>query len=178
MQLIAAPGNDDLVGVKGNQPTLLKHFVQVAQQQSPCSVDIQTEHTRDRVVERTVQVFEASPDLRAHWAKAQSLIAVQRRGSRAGQPFEHTSYYLSSLSIQAVEFGLGIRGHRDIENGLHWVKDAVLAEERAPFARHNPATNWSIIRTIVLNLVRQSGYRSLSKAQRFLQHDIDQFFLS
>ncbi len=49
VQLIAAQGNDYLVGVKGNQPNLLKHFVQVAQQQCPCSVDIQTEHTRDRV---------------------------------------------------------------------------------------------------------------------------------
>jgi hypothetical protein len=34
-------------------------------------------------------------------------------------------------------------------------------------AHPTAATNWSIIRTIVLNLIRHWGYRSLSKAQRF-----------
>jgi len=82
----------------------------------------------------------------------------------------------SSLSVEAVAFGSGIREHRDIENGLHSVKDVVLAEDDAPFHEPNAATNWSIIRTIVLNLVRQWGYRSLSKAQRFLKHDIDKLF--
>lgn len=176
MQLIAEQGNDYLVGVKGNQPKLLQHFVQTSQQQSPRAIDIQTEPSRDRVVERTVKVFEADSTLTSHWAKAQSLIEVQRRGTRAGQPFDATSYYLSSLSVEAMEFALGIRCHRDIENGLHWVKDVVLKEDAAPFAHPTAATNWSIIRTIVLNLIRDWGYRSLSKAQRFLQHDLDKLF--
>jgi predicted transposase YbfD/YdcC len=47
----------------------------------------------------------------------------------------------SSLSVEVAEFSLGIRGYRDIENVLHWVKDVVLAEDRAPFGRHNRATN-------------------------------------
>jgi predicted transposase YbfD/YdcC len=176
VQLIVEQGNDYLVGVKGNQPKLLQQFKKAAGQQLPRSIDIQTERTRERVVERTVKVFEANCALTSDWAKAQSLIEVQRRGTRAHEPFEATSYYLSSLSVEAVEFALGIRCHRDIENGLHWVKDVVLKEDAAPFVHSTAATNWSIIRTIVLNLVRHWGYRSLSKAQRFLSHDLDQLF--
>ncbi len=126
--------------------------------------------------EERLKVFPANCALNSDWAKAQSLIEVQRRGTRAGEPFDATSYYLSSLSVEAVELALGIRGHRDLENGLHWVKDVVLKEDAAPFAHPTAATNWSIIRTIVLNLVRHWGYHSLSKAQRFLCHNLDQLF--
>lgn len=176
MRLIVEQGNDYLVGVKGNHPKLLQQFKTVALQQLPRSLDKQTERTRQRLVERTVKVFEANCALKAGWAQAQSLIEVQRQGTRAGVPFHAISYYLSSLSVEAVEFALGIRCHRDIENGLHWVKDVVLKEDAAPFAHPTAATNWSIIRTIVLNLVRRWGYRSLSKAQRFVCHDLDQLF--
>ena len=148
----------------------------MALQQSPRAIDTQTERTRDRLVERTIKVFDANCTRLSDWSQAQSLIQVQRRGTRAGEPFDATSYYLSSLSVEAIELALGIRRHRDIENGLHWVKDVVLKEDAAPFAHATAATNWSIIRTIVLNLVRHWGDRSLSKAQRFLSHDLDQLF--
>ncbi len=72
MQLIVKQGNDYLVGVQGNQPKLLQQFVQASQQQSPRTIDSQTEHSRDCVVERTVKVFEANSTLTSDWAKAQS----------------------------------------------------------------------------------------------------------
>lgn len=104
------------------------------------------------------------------------MIAVERQGTRAGQPFETISYYLSSLNATAIHFAFGIHGHREIENGLHWVKDVVFGEDAARFRADNAATNWSIIRTIVLNLLRQQGYRSLTKALRLLRHHLEQLF--
>ncbi len=35
----------------------------------------------------------------------------------------------------------------------------------------------SIIRNIAINLARKGGYDSLTKAERFLAHDIDKLFL-
>jgi hypothetical protein len=52
-----------------------------------------------------------------------------------------------------------------------------LASVAAPFRNYHAATNWSIIRNIAINLARKSGYDSLTKAERFLAHDIDQLFL-
>ena len=71
----------------------------------------------------------------------------------------------------------GIRQHWEIENRLHWVKDVTFGEDAAPLSNYNAATNWSIIRNIALNLARKGGYDSLTKAQRFLAHDIDKLFL-
>ncbi|NET39896.1 MAG: ISAs1 family transposase [Cyanothece sp. SIO1E1] len=106
------------------------------------------------------------------WPGLKTLIEVTRCGLRPGRPFDEVHYYISSLGATAEAFAQGIRGHWGIENPLHWVKDVVLGEERALFSAFNTATNWSIIRNMVINLARHQGYHSLTKAQRFLSHDI------
>lgn len=176
VEIIVEGGNDYMIGVKGNQQTLLNYCQQATHEQSPLSSDHQAERSRGRFVERIVRVYEAPHEVKTQWLGAQVLIQVLRRGIRANELFECTSYYISSLASSAIELGLGIRGHRDIENGLHWVKDVVLGEDAARFREINAATNWSIIRNIVLNLFRGRGYRSLTQAQRFVSHDIEQLF--
>ena len=80
---------------------------------------------------------------------------------------EHTlvHYYISSLQATAESFAKGIRGHWGIENLVHWVKAVVMGEDPAPFAAFNAATNWSIIRNMVINIARHNGYHSLTKAR-------------
>jgi predicted transposase YbfD/YdcC len=176
LQLIVNSGNDYLVGIKANQPKLLNYAQTLAQQLLPDAIDIQIERTRGRIIQRSVKVYELMDGIDPSWEKAQSLIVVERHGSRDGQSFATLSYYLSSLKTSAFHFAHAIRGHRDIENGLHWIKDVVLGEDRAPIRAYNAATNWSIIRTFVINLLRGQGYRSLTKALRFLCHDLNQLF--
>lgn len=176
MQLIVNSGNDYLVGIKGNQPKLLNSAQTISQQLLPMAVDTQLEQTRGRAVQRTVKVYELMDDIDSSWPQAHSLIVVERRGIRDGQSFETISYYLSSLKTAALKFADAIRGHRDIENRLHWVKDVVFGEDTAPFRAYNAATNWSIIRTFVINLLRLQGYRSLTKAMRLFCHDLEQLF--
>ncbi|PSB25182.1 hypothetical protein [Chlorogloea sp. CCALA 695] len=55
--------------------------------------------------------------------------------------------------------------------------DVIFGEDAAPLCNYNAATNWSIIRNIAINLARWGGYDSLTKAERFLAHDIDKMFL-
>jgi len=176
VQLIVNSGNDYLVGIKGNQPKLLSYAQTLAQRLLPNTIDIQIERTRGRVVQRTVKVYQLIDGIDPSWEKAQSLIVVERQGIRDRQSFETLSYYLSSLKTSALNFAQAIRGHRDIENGLHWVKDVVFGEDTAPIRTYNAATNWSVIRTFVINLLRARGYRSLTKALRFVCHDLDKLF--
>ena len=176
IELIVQHGNDYLVSVKGNQPKLLKALQHVSQQQQPHSQNDTDEQSRNRVVHRSIKVFADVSGIDPHWVNAGSLIAVRRTGTRAGKPFDKMSYYLSSLSADAITFAVGIRRHRDIENRLHWVKDVVFGEDAARCPQHNAATLWSVIRTIVINLLRHSGHASLTKGLRWLRHDIDTLF--
>ncbi|PMB51808.1 hypothetical protein CEN39_13225 [Fischerella thermalis CCMEE 5201] len=176
LQLIVNSGNDYLVGIKANQRKLLNYAQTLTQQLLPDAIDIHIERTRGRVVQRSVKVYELMDGIDPSWEKAQSWIVVERQGLTDGQPFETFSYYLSSLKTSALNFAHAIRGHRDIENRLHWVKDVVFGEDTAPIRAYNAATNWSIIRTFVINLLRAQGYRSLTKALRFLCHDLNKLF--
>jgi hypothetical protein len=56
------------------------------------------------------------------------------------------------------------------------VKDVVFGEDTASLRAHNPATNWSIIHSFVLNLLRRNGYHAISQAFRLLRHDLDALF--
>lgn len=172
VERLVAQGNDYLITVKGNQPKLMQQFQDASANLTAHSQTVHLDTSHGRVVQRTTQVFTAPPTLAQTWAKARSLVVVYRQGRREGRTFATTSFYLTSLSASALEVALGVRQHRDIENGLHWVRDVVFQEDAAPFAHITPALNWSILRSIALNLFRAHGYHSLTRAIRLFAHDL------
>ena len=162
---------------KGINARLLTQFKMIAETQKPCERFVDIEKNRGRTTCRLVSVFAHLRDIDLDWIGAKSLIQVERIGIRSGKQYLQTNYYISSVLSKAMTFAEGIRQHWGIENRLHWVKDVIFGEDIAPFTNCNAATNWSIIRNIAINLARLGGYDSLTKAQRFLAHDIDKLFL-
>lgn len=121
-------------------------------------------------------MFEDISGISSDWIGLKRLIKVERTGTRAGLPYHHIAYYISSLSLTAGEFGRGIRDHWGIENRLHWVKDVVFFEDRSRIRSGDAAANFSMIRTMAINLLRRHGYTSLTNAMRLLAHDLEQIF--
>jgi len=77
--------------------------------------------------------------------------------------------YIKVLDISKTDesektYNKGIRGHWGIENRLHWVKDVVLNEDKSMVSDLDRSVNMSIIRNIVINLYRMSGYQSVKYA--------------
>jgi predicted transposase YbfD/YdcC len=122
-------------------------------------------------------VFENISGISSDWIGLERLIKVERTGTRAGLPYQHIAYYISSLTLTAAEFASGIRDHWGIENRLHWVKDVVLQEDRSRIRSGYAPANLSMIRTMAINLLRRHGYASLTSAMRLLAHDLDAIFL-
>ncbi len=176
-ELIVKGANDYIITVKGNQPRLFAQLKTTAQQQKPCHRVIDIEKTRGRITCRIVEVFTQLKGIDSSWHGLKSLVQLERIGIRQGKPYQQTNYYISSLLTSAGEFVHKIRSHWGIENRLHWIKDVIFGEDAAPFRHCGAATNWSIIRNIAINLARKGGYDSLTKAERFLAHDIDKLFL-
>lgn len=168
-------GNDYVITLKANQPTLLQQAqltVEQAVQSGNYDQFLDVDSSRNRYVCWIVKVVKDLADIDLDWRGLSSIIEVTRCGLRQGSLFHEVHYYISSLQTKAEEFAQGIRGHWGIENLLHWVKDVVFGEDQAPFAAFNAATNWSIVRNIAINIARHNGYHSLTKAKRFLAHDI------
>lgn len=174
--MIVEGGNDYVVTVKDNQPRLLTQLKTKAELQLPCERFVEVEKMRGRTTCRIVSVFTDLDGIDLDWVGLQSLVQVERIGIRSGKQYLQTNYYISSLVSRAITFADGIRRHWGIENCLHWVKDVIFGEDAAPFNNYNAATNWSLIRTIAVNVARMCGYDSLTKAERFLAHDIDKLF--
>ncbi len=176
-KLIVEGGNDYVITVKGNQPRLLKQLKTITETQNPWEQFVDIEQARGRITCRIVKVFTELKNIDPDWVGVQSLIQIERIGIRSGKKYLQTNHYISSLVSKANTFANGIRQHWGIENRLHWVKDVIFGEDAAPFSNSNTAANWSIIRNIAINLARKGGYDSLTKAERFLAHDIDKLFL-
>lgn len=101
--------------------------------------------------------------MHAQWSGLQRYISVRRQGIRDGKPFDTTTYYISSEVMSAWRFAKRIRGHRLIENTLHWTKDVVLEEDTCGLTKTASAVNMAVIRNISFNLLVMDGYRSISE---------------
>lgn len=175
--MIAKSGNDYVIAVKANQKNLYQQILINTKQSTPISSDTSTERTRDRVTNRTVEVFDNLIGISSEWVGLKTLVKVQRLGTRKGKPYQQTAYYISSLNVQAPVFAQGIRGHWGIENCLHWVKDVVLGEDNSRIRSSQASANLSIVRSISINLLRQHGYSSVTTAQRLIAHDLEKLFV-
>ena len=158
-------------------PDYQHNLKQLPKLKNPANGLSRLEKNRGRTTCRIVNVFTELKNIDPDWVGVQSLIQIERIAIRSGKKYLQINHYISSLVSKAITFAEGIRQHWGIENRLHWVKDVIFGEDAAPFRNSNAATNWSIIRNIVINLARKGGYDSLTKAQRFLAHDIDKLFL-
>ena len=165
-------GNDYLVKVKRNQPSLYKQI----QEQSTTSKVFKRyeneEKTRDRKIIRQVEVFNVPKNIDYFWKEAGCVIQVKRSGKRGNNFGESISYYLCSLSPSSRNLAKGIRGHWLIENRLHWVKDVVLEEDISPQKSGDSPINLSLLKTWVLTMLRIQGFSGITEAINFLSHDL------
>jgi len=100
------------------------------------------------------------------WPGVQQVVQVvcdRRRGSIR----EHdTRYYITSLPrtrADAARLLAIIRGHWGvIENGLHWVRDVVLREDRSTISTGYAPQNFAALRNAVLTCLRADGARNLA----------------
>ena len=65
-----------------------------------------------------------------------------------------------------------IRQRWSIENEWHWARDTQLGEDAHRYANRIGAPVFSLLRTVVMNLLRRGGYRSIRRGLRTLSHDI------
>jgi predicted transposase YbfD/YdcC len=170
-------GNDFVIALKANQSTLLQTLLWMRLEQVPEQIHSSHEVSRNRAVTREVRVYRCSGKFEPAWEGIRSAICLEQVGTRAGKPYQERRWFISSLCASAARFAHLIRQHWQIENGLHWVKDVVLNEDRSPLSHPNAAINLSICRNFVINLLRLNGFNSITQALRVIAHDIPRLLL-
>lgn len=176
IDLILDTENDYLITVKANQGNLYQSLVATFAQTPPWGETVQEERSHGRQICRTIRVLPPPADLHPDWRGIQSVIQAEYSGYRGDKPYHEVLYYITSLDSQADDLAHKIRQHWQIENCLHWVKDVVMKEDESPMCDGYALTNWAIVRTFALNLLRAHGFNSLTKAFRLIAHDLLRIF--
>ena len=123
-EIITKGGNDYLIAVKKNQPSLYKKIEKIAKEKQADSECIKQDNSHGRKIERKVSVWE-NKEVRKNsvlnkFSEIKSLIKVERRGTRGKKEYKQIMYYISSKKEKAEVFLEKIKDHWKIENRLHW----------------------------------------------------------
>jgi predicted transposase YbfD/YdcC len=87
-----------------------------------------------------------------------------------------TVYGITSLSAEeatAEQLLAYNRGHWEIENRLHYVRDMTYDEDRSQVRRGNLPHAMASLRNIAVSLMRLAGAQNISAATRFLSRKME-----
>lgn len=125
------------------------------------------ERNRGRTEKRETYVFKAdlNTQQQKRWPSVQTIIVVKRTVLEKGREMEETAYFISDLPPEtgAEYFAEGIRKHWRIES-FHFVKDVTFKEDASQVHTGNSPLNYSLIRTIIINIFRKKGFKCIQAA--------------
>ncbi|KAI9135304.1 ISAs1 family transposase [Acaryochloris sp. CCMEE 5410] len=176
LEKIVASGNDYLVAVKSNQGRLYDHLQTYFECLKPMAEHIHSAQSRGRDEHRCIQVYEPVGIALQEWEAIRSVLCVQRWGTRKGKEYHNTAYYISSAATSPQHWQSLVREHWGIENRLHWPKDVVFGEDDYRLEDEQALLNWSVLRTIGINILRLNDYQSLKTAMTKLANRVDIIF--
>jgi len=154
---IVAKGGDYLLAVKGNQPKLLERIEAAFSDRRDALIPHEhAEKSHGRIVVQTAQTTSARDvvDTRS-WPNCKTIGLVNSLRAIGGKPAElEQRYYISSRELSAEQLALAVRAHWGIENRLHWMLDVNFGEDACRVKKDNAPQNLSLLKKIVLNLIR------------------------
>ncbi|MFM8277519.1 MAG: ISAs1 family transposase [Cyanobium sp.] len=160
--------------MKGNQKTLYRQIQSEFQGKHDIpysATDHDDKHGRDTIWK--LRAKEAPEHIKASWPGCSWIIELissttTRRGKRAPRTF----YFITTLRTAPSALLRLIRQRWSIENEWHWARDAQLGEDAHRYTHRTGAPLVAFLRTVVINLLRHGGYRSIRQGFRELAYDI------
>ena len=175
-QKVLQLGGDYLLIVKENQPTLYQDirllfdppFGSLPLDDRREAQTIDHGHGRHYDIRRLI----ASTDLVGYsdWPGLAQVFRLERSWQEAGQTRGEVRYGVTSLPPDVADAARLLelkRGHWEIENGLHRVKDVTLREDRSLIHTGNGPTVMAMLRDLALSLIHYSGCRRIAQRLRF-----------
>lgn len=159
--------------VKGNQPGLRRQLAELPWRAlRPQHRVAETRHGRREI--RSIKVVTiAAGIVFPHAAQAIQVLRrtrpVHARTGRRGRWHSETVYAITDLrphQARPDELAAFIRGHWQIENTLHWVRDVAYAEDRSRVRTGNGPQVMAALRNLVISVLRLAGVINIAAALR------------
>jgi hypothetical protein len=135
-----------VITVKPNQPKWYAAIVKPTPTTKPRSSWSWTPTGPGHEVKCRLKVYPAPTPRQSPWAGLQQVIRVNRQGEREGKFFDTITYYITTETRQAYALAPTLRGHRQIENHRHWVKEVIFKEDHCGIRLFTAASchSWSL----------------------------------
>ena len=154
---IVEQGADYLLAVKGNQPSLLE-AIDIAFISRRTGLSLHETFLKDhgRRVGQFAWTLPAEGIVdTATWKQCATVGVVLSQRIEKGKMAEpEWRYYISSADLTPEQLAQATRAHWGIENRLHWQLDVTFREDAATLKKGNAPQNMSMLRKIVLNVLR------------------------
>ena len=164
------------------ESTLPRHEVGLAAQCVSCVGDragwpsprraATCEMAHGRLEQRALKAVSVPADLPwLEWPGRQQVFEVQRETQckKRGQRRSETVYGITSLNIEQADAATLlklVRGHWQIENGLHWVRDVTFDEDRSRVRSGHLPQVLAAMRNTTIGILRLGGEINIAAACR------------
>ncbi len=104
------------------------------------------------------------------WPNLAQVMLIERTWWERGERKTAVRYGITSLPptiADAPRLLTLVRGHWQIENGLHYVKDVTLGEDRSLIHTGNGPSIMAILRDTVVSVLHRAGWRTIAERLRF-----------
>lgn len=166
---------DYVIGLKGNQPTLLENvqlYFKDFKQEIPSYTTLDKGHGRFEKREYRLLTDVTWLEQAKEWTNLRGVGMVHTTVEENGTAREDTRYFITSLT-ELHEFSEAVRKHWSIENQLHWCLDVLFREDASKIRKDNAPLNMNVLRKCALSLLNQAKYGRLSKKKMMFKASLN-----
>jgi predicted transposase YbfD/YdcC len=173
-QTLLDQGNDYLLVVKENQPTLHEDLATLFADPDAAVQTVEERDTHSQRIER--RRLSASTELVGYsdWPGLAQALCIERRRTdmHTGETSVETAYAITSLAPEratAPQLLRLWRAHWRIENRLHYVRDVTYGEDQATVRAGRGAQGLAAIPNLAIGLLRLAGETNIAAGCRRYQ---------
>ena len=162
-QVITGRGADYVMTVKANMPTLYRKLKNLPWTAVPAVSSVSTDHGRR--ARRTIKVALAPAWI--EFAGAAQVAQLRRTVTKKGRKTVEVVYLITSdRDADPAALAAWVRGHWEIENRLHWVRDVTYQEDKSLVRTGNAPRVMASLRSLAISLLRMDGQDNIAAANR------------
>ena len=167
-QVILGRGADYVMTVKANMPTLYRQLKKLPWARIPAISAVSTDHGRR--ARRTIKAVLAPAWI--GFDGAAQVAQLRRTVTSKGKKTVEVVYLITSdRDASPATLAAWVRGHREIENRLHWVRDVTYQEDKSLVRTGNAPRVMASLRSLAISLLRLDGQTSIAAASRHHARD-------
>ena len=158
---------DYVMTVKANMPTLYKQLKKLPWTAVPAVSEVSADHGRR--ARRTIKAVLAPSWI--EFEGAAQVARLRRTVTKKSRKTVEVVYLITSSNTDPETLAAWVRGHWEIENRLHWVRDVTYQEDNSLVRTGNAPRVMATLRSLAISLLRLDGRKNIAAANRHHARD-------